>query len=374
MITVITIGYIALVLVAFKVIKIKVSPTSIAAAVVIGVFLLGGVVTVWTFSAPMSPQMVVNRKTIPLLSGQNSKEFITKIHVKSEQPVKKGTLLWESDPRPNQYAVDQATAQLSVAKENLSKLKAGLEVATAGIEKAKADLNYQKSALDTAIEVQKLDPQAVAELKVKVQQETYIGSQAAVEQALAIENEARFALTSAQEAIKANEAQLSLAKFNLSQNEVRAPADGYVMNMQVVEGTMTTTLSASAQGVFMDMSETLVGAVFPQNQLANVEPGNVVEIAFKNMPGTIATGKVDAVLEYSGEGQFITSPQLPIVADLGSKGKLLVRITLDDEALAKTLPLGGAGNVAIYTNSGQAFHIISKITVRIKAWMNYLPI
>ncbi len=66
-----------------------------------------------------------------------------------------------------------------------------------------------------------MDSAAIASLKVKVQQETYISARAAVEQALAAEKEAHFALISAQDAIKATEAALDLAKFNLSQNEVR---------------------------------------------------------------------------------------------------------------------------------------------------------
>ena len=374
MITVITLGYIALVMVALKVINIKVSPTSIATAVVIGSCMLGAILVGWKFSAPMSGKMVVFRRTIPLLSGQDSKEFISKVHVEQDQPVTKGTLLWETDKRPNQYAVDTAAAQLELEKQNILQLQAALDVATESVKKAKASEAYQKAALDTAVEIQTLDSAAIAALKVKVQQETYVSSQAAVEQALAAEKEAQFALTSAQDALKATEAALDLAKFNLSQNEVRAPADGYVMNMQAIEGTMTTTILKAAQGVFMDMSETLVAAVFPQNLLANVQPGDAVEIAFKNMPGKIATGKVDAVLEYSGEGQFITTPQLPVVADLGSQGQLVVRITLDDQELAKTLPLGGAGDVAIYTQTGEPFHRISKITMRIKMWMNYAPI
>jgi hypothetical protein len=59
---------------------------------------------------------------------------------------------------------------------------------------------------------------------------------------------------------------------------------------------------------------------------------------------------------------------------VGSKGYLVVRIVLDDEALAKELALGGAGNVVIYTNSGKPFQVISNITIRIIAWLNYVPI
>ena len=52
----------------------------------------------------------------------------------------------------------------------------------------------------------------------------------------------------------------------------------------------------------------------------------------------------------------------------------MVRISLDDDDLAKELPLGGAGTTAVYTTSGKPFHIISKIALRMKGWMYYLPI
>ena len=123
----------------------------------------------------------------------------------------------------------------------------------------------------------------------------------------------------------------------------------------------------------MDMTETVVAAVFPQNLLKNVEAEDAVEIAFKSMPGRIVMGKVDEVLEYTGEGQLEPSAELPVVANLGSKGFLVVRIHLDDEDLAKELPLGAAGSVAIYTKTGKPFHVISMITVRVSALMNYTP-
>jgi len=76
----------------------------------------------------------------------------------------------------------------------------------------------------------------------------------------------------------------------------------------------------------------------------------------------------------AGEGQLTPEPQLPVVANLRSKGFLVVRVLLDDEALAKELPLGGAGTTTIYTNVGQPFHLISKTTIRIKSWIYYAPI
>ena len=129
MLTVVILGYLACVMVAFKVIKIKPSPVSIATATLLGVILVGGLLIGWKIAAPMSGQMIVHRKVIQLLSNQDSKELISKIHVDAEQPVKKGDPLYETDPTPNQYALDQVTAQLVAAQQNIKQLEAGVDVA-----------------------------------------------------------------------------------------------------------------------------------------------------------------------------------------------------------------------------------------------------
>jgi len=368
-----TIGYIACVLVAFKVIKIKVTPVSVAISVLLGVFMLGGILIAWKMAAPLSGQMTLHRRVIPLLSNEDSKEFITKVHVRQDQRVKKGDPLYETDPRPNQYKVDQSAAQVAVLEQQVFEAQATVEVAAAQVEKAKADRAAKKAELDIAVKSDELLPGSVAKLKVVVVQEAYQASVATVTKTIASQKAADFALTTARNSLKSEQTQLELAKLNLSQNIVRAPADGYIANWQAMEGTMSTTVIKATQGTFIDTGYTSVAAVFPQNQLKNVVSGNTVEIAFKSMPGKMVTGKVDAILKYSGEGQLVVSPQIPIAADLGSKGFLVVKIILDDEKIAAKLPLGAAGTVAIYTDALKPFHIITKITVRIKMWMNYLP-
>ena len=374
MITLITLGYIALVVLAFKVIKIKVSPTSIAVFALLGVVVMGNVLMLWNFSAPMTGKMTVKRNVVQLLAATESKEFISKIYVPQNQLVKKGTPLYEYDSRPNQYAIDQLNAELAASQAKISELEAYVELAAASVLAANATSAYKKAQLDTSLTTQSLDPAAIAELEVEVQRQNFAAAQSGVENAEDGQKEAELALASAKEAILATEAQLGTATLNLEQNVVKAPADGYIANMQAIEGTMGTTVIARAQASFVDMTETVVAAVFPMNLVQHVAPGDTVEIAFNSLPGQIATGKVDAVVEYTGEGQLDMTAIIPEAKSIGSKNMLVVRIFLDDEELAKKLPLGAAGTTAIFTKFANAFHIITKITVRIKAWTNYLPI
>jgi multidrug resistance efflux pump len=147
-----------------------------------------------------------------------------------------------------------------------------------------------------------------------------------------------------------------------------------VVDWQIREGTPVARWRFTAGGTVMDFADTAVGAIFPQNLLTNVRAGNKVEIAFMRRPGQVVPGKVEAVVKYTGEGQMVPSAKLPSAASIGSKGCLFVRIRLEDERLAREVPLGGSGSVAIYTDSGKPFHIITKIVIRMKGWMNYLPV
>ena len=111
-------------------------------------------------------------------------------------------------------------------------------------------------------------------------------------------------------------------------------------------------------------------AIYPQNLLKNVKPGDAVEIAFQastspncGRQGQGGQWNIPARAS-SRPARYCRQRQMS-----GRKGTLAVLITLDDEELAKELPLGAAGTTAIYTDYAQPFHIITKITVRIKAWM-----
>ena len=371
MITVITILYIGCVLVAFKVIKIPVRAGTVATAVVLGVVILGGIVIGWKQAAPMTQQMFLKRDVLQIIP--DLRESISKIHVKADQKVKKGDVLFQIDPRSFQYTVDQSLAELKASQQTVSQLEAGVKAADAAVKKSEADTAAAKAEVEAAKELEKINPGAISKVRLVEKEQAYVAAQADDKRVEAAQKEAGFALAAAQNAVVVAAAALQIASFDLQQCQYRAPADGQVINWQIREGTMATRWKFTSMGTFMEEG-TAVGAVFPQNLLNNVKPGDAVDIAFKSMPGEIVTGKVDAVVNYTGEGQFVPTGVLPQAWSVGSKGKLVVRIRLDDDKTVDELPLGAAGSVAIYTDFGKPFHVISKITVRIKGWMYYLPI
>jgi len=356
MIAFLVVIYTAVVLVLFKVLRIKPTAFRVAGILLTGVLMIGGVVVAWTLSSPISTQLVTSQyvtQLVPYVKGQ-----VKTVVAQANQPVKKGDLLLEIDPTPYQYTVNQVHATLEQAKAAVANAQATLNKAIAADDLAKTQ---EKIALNT----QRADAGAISVLKVAEATQTRVEADAAVEQA-------RAALIQAQSNVPAVQAQLDEALFNLDQCKMKAPSDGYVVNWLVQPGTMLSTVSAAAAGTFVDTSVIALAAVFPQNYLTNVQKGDDVEVVLDAYPGRIFLAKVDHVISATGGGQFAPGGTIPSAASIGSDGFYAVRINFTDAAVAQKLSLGSGGSAAIYTKYGKPVHIISKVVIRMKKWLAYV--
>jgi membrane fusion protein (multidrug efflux system) len=376
--------YVAIVLVLFKVLRIKPTAYVIAAMIVAGVFMIGGVVVVWTQAAPITDKMVTSQyvvQLVPYVKGQ-----VKAIYAQALQPMKKGELLLEIDPAPYEYTVKQVVAQLATSKANVKQAEAALATASAAVPNAQANLDKAKAADELAktqeqiaLNIQRADKAAISQLNVAKATQERQEADAAVQQAAAgvvqaqaSAQQAAAAVQVTQSNVPAVEAQLEDARFNLAQCKMLAPSDGYVVNWQVQVGTMLVPAPIAAAGTFVNVSDTAVAAVFPQNWLSNVEPGNDVEMVLNPYPGRLFLGKVDYVISATGGGQFTTSGTIPNAAKIGSDGLYAVRINFTDNDVARKLSLGSGGSATIYTNKGKATHVISKVAIRMKKWLLYV--
>jgi multidrug resistance efflux pump len=334
----------------------------------------------------------------------------------------------EIDPAPYQYTVNQLTAQMQAAQENVKQSQAGVEAAKANViktnaaisqaqagiavvkagaaeaeatvKKASAAVELARADLAIVLSVQKNNPGAVSKQKLEQNQDNVkekeaslkqaeaavfqaqaaiaqaeaalAQAQAAARQAEASERQSEFSLKVVESNVQAVQAQLDDAQFNLAQCRVTAPADGYIVDWQVREGTMIVPMPMAPAGTFIETSQTAIVAVFPQNYLTNVKAGNEVELVLDPYPGRLMTGTVDTVIEATGEGQYAPSGIIPRAATIGSQGMLAVKIRLTGDSQNVKVPLGAGGTVTIYTDQGKPVHVISKVAIRMKKWLLYV--
>ena len=121
-----------------------------------------------------------------------------------------------------------------------------------------------------------------------------------------------------------------------------------------------------------DEQDRALGAAFQQNSLQRVMAGDEAEVAFAGVPGRVFKGKVRIVLDAIATGQIEAVGGLEDFGARSNSGRPLALIDLDEDTSGYQLPLGSAGEVAIYTRHLHHLALLRKILLRMRSWQNYV--
>jgi multidrug resistance efflux pump len=114
-------------------------------------------------------------------------------------------------------------------------------------------------------------------------------------------------------------------------------------------------------------------AMFAQNELHQVAPGDEAEIALKTYPGRILKAEVDSIVWAQGQGQIAMSATLPQTGPAPSPaGRFAVRLRIAEKDRDVFLAAGAVGHGAIYTQHGHHVHLVRKVILRVGAYLDYL--
>lgn len=257
-----------------------------------------------------SPQgpAIVLRNTVAIAPSVTGE--VIDVPVNPNTPLKAGDILFRIDPTPYAAAVKSLQAQLSVQEERL------------------------------VIDTQLKDRDVRANIQV-------------VERQATVDN---------------LRAQLETANWNLKNTTVRAPANGFVTNVALRKGAKVTGAPVMA---FVDTSMTGIAVEVAQSNARYIKPGQTVELALKYDPGTIHTGKVHSILQATSNGQVAPTGTAATPIQI-SAAPLVVVVDIDDQSFAQSLPMGGTGIAAIYTEQGAISRPIRKIILRQMSILDYV--
>lgn len=280
--------------------------------------------------------------------------------VKDNAFVHRGDLLYQIDSRSYEYALDQALAdqrlleaQIEDANRRIAAENSGVQAARAGLSGSQTQTKVSESSIEGAVaaaeraraavesaEAEKLlaasnlrriepllakqyvTPEQVDEsrTKARIAERHYAESQQALQQALANENQARFAHEEFQIAVDASRAHLeqsihaveildtlmaqrpakaakvSDAQLNLERCTVKAPFDGYVTNLNISEGEY----AKPGVPIFTLIDNRLwwVMANYKESELKTIRPGRHVDVYVMSDPSK----RFDGVVESLGFG------------------------------------------------------------------------
>jgi multidrug resistance efflux pump len=385
-------------------IKLKWLPWNIysqVTVVIIPVVALTVMILTLNVVAPSSNDLRVFRYTVPIVSQVRGRVIEVPIE-EGNRPVKKGDVLFRIDPTPYQLTVNTLQAQLAAAvaqqkelEESLKGAQANVAAAKSSIAQAAAKTSEVNARLDLARKRVAQNRELVATgagTKFDLEQaETNLAelggqlaaAQSAEAQARAGEQQAAAGQAQVQQKLGAKvngeyaqvaqiRAQLESAKWDLDQTTTRSPCDCYVVNLQLRPGGFVAGLPVAPVMSLVETTGSVV-ALYRQNELHQVAPGNEAEFALETHPGRIIKGKVDSIIWASGAGQLPATGTLPMTGVLTApQQRFAVKFDLAERDKALFLAAGAAGDAAIYTEHAAALHILRKVILRVGSYMNYL--
>jgi len=387
----------------FVFIKMKWLPWNIGTqvtVVIIPIVALTALILTLNVVAPSTADVRVVKYVINVVPQVRGR--VVDVPVEPNRLVKKGDVLFKIDPTPYELAVRSLEAQLantSASSRELDEQLAGsvgkvaevkgailqadskVREVQSRLELARTRVGQNRELVKTgagdrfALERAETDLREL-EAQLDNARSMAVQARAAEMQAAASERQIRQRMSG-----KFNDeyapvaqirAQLENAKWELSQTTVFAPTTGYAINVQLRPGSMTTAFPVNPAMTFVEETYQVI-ALFQQNELHQIEPGNEAEFTLNTYPGRIIKATVDSIVWAQGQGQIANSTQLPTTG-FGPipPGRFPVKLTVAQQDADLFLPAGAVGNGTIYTEHGAMIHIIRKVIMRVGAKLDYL--
>lgn len=302
------------------------SARNVSVFVGVGVVLIGGIIFTWLTFAPTTPDGRMFQYVIQIVP--NVKGQVIEVPVVPLTPLNEGDVLYRIDPTPYQADVDQ--------------LKATIDKTEAQRRRAEIEVERTSKLVTSAA-----------------------GAQRDLDRWTASLDEAKATIRSLQ-------AQLRKAQWQLDETVVRAPRSGHAYNVQVRPGSFVANIPVAASMTFVSDETRAVIASFSQSAGRHVRAGDSAEVVFSRVPGRVFSGTVRTTMEASGSAQLTPSGEIPIFTGAPTTARYPISIDLDESEANALIPQGAGGTVAVYTQRGKPLHIITKVVMRMQAWLAYL--
>ena len=347
--------------------------TSQVTVAIIPIVALTALILVLNVVAPSSADVRVYKYTVPIVSQVRGRVIEVPVE-EGNRLVKEGEVLFRVDPTPYQLTVNSLIAQLVGAKGGSEQLKEQLRSAQGNTEAIRTRIRLTETRVQQNRELAATGAGNRFDLEQAETDLRDLEAQLATSQANEAQVRAQLAATVGGDiaSVAKIKADLASAEWELEQTTVRSPCNCYVINLQLRPGAFVAGMPFNPVMTLVE-AEGQVVALYYQNELHQVAPGNVAEFTLKTMPGRIVRATVDSVIWAQGMGQLTQSGTIPMTGVLAAPpNRFAVKFNVDERDRDLLMAAGAAGHAAIYTEHGKMIHIIRMVNLRVGAYTDYL--
>ena len=333
--------YTAICVAIFKIFRIPLNKWTVPTAVLGGVVLIGALIFLMNYNHPYSEVARSYYVSVPIIPTVTGK--VIEVPVKGNQPLEKGDVLFRLDDEPFRLKVESLSARLDANKDQLKSIDARLRSAS-------------------------LDRDRAQELMRRG-----IGKQRDLDVSQANVDDLVSQLDQQQALFNDVQAQLKKAQYDLEQTVVRAPSDGFVLQLALRPGMIATPYLYRPVMTFVHQSENYYVGWFWQNSMQRLAIGDEAEVVIDGIPGKIFKGEVTIVVPAIAAGNVQANMGLLDQSTAQRPGRLPVTIKITDPEWPKYQVIAGAsGQAAIYTQHFHHVSVMRKVLLRMASWMNYV--
>jgi len=337
--------------------------------------------------APSSSDVRVMNYVVPIVPRVTGR--VVEVPVEPNRPMKQGDVLFRVDPAPFELEVQAAEANIATLEAKLVTAEANQRSLEAQLKAAANTRQALLPRLDLARKrVKQFDELAATGagnrfdleqsqsdvLNLESQLASLEASEMQVREKLAakLPNGDQDEVAQVKAQIAQAKVQLAQAQWNLGETVCYAPADGTVVGLALRPGAVASQFAGLPVMSYVE-NEQWVVALFGQNEVREVEPGNEAEITLKTHPNRIIKCKVDSIMWATAQGQLPISGSVPNTAlATVPEGRLAVRLKVDDKDKELFLAAGARGKGAIYTEHGEVIQILRKVILRIGTKLDWV--
>ncbi|MDO6498756.1 HlyD family secretion protein [Photobacterium sanguinicancri] len=328
---------------------------------------------------------------------------VTAIHVRPNQQVEQGQLIYEIDDEPftialnvaqakldsAHVALDMAEEDININKANFAAAEKDIEIAQNKLVAAQQDLKWKQKTLNRYQEQNRVVKHTITEsmmdeqnTAVEVAKAQKITVESQLEKAKLAVNKARLAIEKSKLTVNSREVDVTSqqenvaqARWNLEQTKVYAPTDGYLTNFIMREGQYVGLMPR----IQMYTNEKYVLMRVNHQAIRNVKVGQRAEFASAVYPGKIFNAEVEGIIEATGESQGSLLARDDNVRQVTGSNVAnkhhFVRLKLD-EPQGYDMPVGSVGLAWISAEKPIPFmgflDVIRGIIIRMKAQIYFV--
>lgn len=299
----------------------------------------------WTRDGRVRAEVV---RIAPDVSG-----LVASINVRDNQLVKRGDVLFTVDQARYRNALAMAEANLAAAQAQARAAGASIHAASAGEEQSSA--NYRMYA------AQSERRQRIAGDLISAESRTNAAAAAAAAKAGVAQAHASRSVASASHgkalaAVQQAKTEVEAARLDLDRTEVRAPADGWITNLDVRIGDFAT--AGHAAMALIDQHGFWINGYFEETKLGALHVGDHARIRLMS-GGPALKGTVDSIARGISDRDNPTGADL--LADVNPTynwvrlaQRVPVRIHIDDSSIPNGMVLAAGMTATVSVIPGAA--------------------